>query len=156
MISRSTHAYTGGLHELMAKIGKDIKELAPERRAQQVYQVGKIRIVVQLGRPFHQMRGGEPVAEQLGGNRRIHVRQVGYKLRLLALNYMELDCYAGRGVAVAVVIYNDAKQVDRSRKHDNEPQQRQSQIFLNCPHRVRSQQARKYAHTEDYIVTGTD
>src|ERR1041385_9414687 len=92
------------------------RELAPERRAQQVYQVGKIRTVAQISRPFHQLRGRDYGAEQLGGNGRIHVRQVGYKLGLLALDNMELDGDPCGGIAIVIVIDNNAKQVDRSRE----------------------------------------
>lgn len=49
----------------------------------------------------------------------MQVDWVGYNLYPLALNNSELNGYSRRRIAIAIVVNNDAEQVDRSREHEN-------------------------------------
>lgn len=64
----------------------------------------------------------------------MQVQQVVYNLDSLALNSSELNDYSCRGVAIVIVVNNHTHQVDRSREHDNQPQQRPTQISFNHSH----------------------
>jgi hypothetical protein len=113
--------------------------LAPERRGKQVYQIEKAGCSVQRIRSLEQLLVEEPCAKYLEGKWRMHVLQVACNLDPLTLNSTELNGYPCRGIVVAIVVNNDTEKVERSRKHENQPQQRTTQISLNRTHRVRHQ-----------------
>ncbi len=86
----------------------------------------------------------------------MQVDRVGDNLDPLTLNNTELNGYSCRRIAIAIVVDNDTKQVDRSREQEDQPQQSPTQIFLNHSHRVQSNQSSsgKTARIlEDYNVT---
>ena len=77
--------------------------------------------------------------------------RVDYNLDSLALNSTELDGYSCCRIAIAIVINNDAEQIDRRREHENQPQQRPTQIFLDMSHQFSN--AGKEHPFGDYTVT---
>lgn len=85
----------------------------------------------------------------------MQVDRVGYNLDPLTLNNTELNGYSCRRIAIAIIVDNDTKQVDRSREQEDQPQQSPTQIFLNHSHRVQSNQvvAGNGPRIEDYSVT---
>ena len=80
--------------------------------------------------------------------------RVDYNLDSLTLNSTELDGYSCRGIAIAIVIKNDAEQIDRRREHEIQPQQRPTQIFLDVSHQFSSNG--KEHPLDDYTVTSVD
>lgn len=80
--------------------------------------------------------------------------RVDYNLDSLTLNSTELDGYSCCRVAIAIVINNDAEQIDRRREHENQPQQRPTQIFLDVSHQFSS--SGKEHPLDDYTVTSGD
>ena len=77
--------------------------------------------------------------------------RVGDNLDSFALNSRELDGKSCRRIAIVIIINYDAKEVDRGREHENQPQHRPTQISLNRRHRV--QMAENGPRPKEYIVT---
>ena len=84
--------------------------------------------------------------------------RIAYNLDSLALNSAEFNGYPCRRIAIAIVINNDAEQVDRSREQEDQPQQSPTQISLNRTHRVpiASNEQETTHVAEDYIVSPGD
>jgi hypothetical protein len=97
----------------------------------EVYQIEEVRGKIQIIRSLDALRVEDAFAKNLRGKLRMQVQQVVYNLDPLALNNSELNDYSSRGIAIAIVVNHDTHQVDRSREHDNQPQQRPTQISFN-------------------------
>lgn len=139
----------------MAKVRKDCEALAPKRRGEEVNQTERTGCSVETNRPLDQRSMEEPSAKHIRGKRCMRVPQAGCNLDPLTLNSTELNGYPCGGIAIAIVINNDTEQVERSREHDKQPQQRTTQTFLNHRHRVRSPtlRAENRPYIGDYSVT---